>query len=253
MTKRIACTIALVFLLAPAAAFAQIHQVGTASGSTSDRRNTFNFSLGYIGLKGLDSRSSDLCGTSYCDVLAADLLSEHPLLFTISDLNGAIGGGEYLFAINRRLEAGVGVSFAQRLVPSIYADLTHSAGDEIQQDVKLRQIPVSFTARYLILPRGSRVEPYVGAGLVEIRYHYSEVGEFVDADGTIFPGSYVTDGVASGPVVLAGVRAPVSNWTVGGELRWQGAKAKNLLQEGFLGDTLDLGTWQINFTAGIRF
>src|SRR5204863_5425929 len=80
MTKRIACTIALVFLLAPAAAFAQIHQVGTASGSTSDRRNTFNFSLGYIGLKGLDSRSSDLCGTSYCDVLAADLLSEHPLL-----------------------------------------------------------------------------------------------------------------------------------------------------------------------------
>ncbi len=246
LTKRIACTIALVLLLAPAA-FAQIHQVGTSSGSTSDaRRSTFNFSLGYIGLRGIDSRPSD-------DVLVGDLISDHPLLFAVSDFNGAIAGGEYLFAVNRNIEVGVGVSFAQRTVPSIYADLTHPAGDEIQQDLKLRQIPVSFTGRYLILPRGSKVEPYVGAGLVAIRYHYSEVGEFVDADGTIFPASYVSDGVATGPVILAGVRAPVSNWTVGGEFRWHRAQAHGLAQQGFLGDTLDLGSWQFNFTAGVRF
>ncbi len=246
MTKRIAATIALVLLLAPAAAFAQIHQVGASTGSTSDARSTFNFSIGYIGQRGIDSRPSD-------DVLVGDLISDHPLLFTISDLNGAIVGGDYLFAVNRNIEVGVGVSFAQRTVPSIYADLTHPNGDEIMQDVKLRQIPVTFTARYLILPHGSKVEPYVGAGLVAIRYHYSEVGEFVDADGTIFPASYAADGVATGPVILAGVRAPVANWTVGGELRWHRAEAHGLAQQGFLGDTLDLGSWQFNFTAGVRF
>jgi len=246
MTTRIAGTITLVLLLGPAAAFAQIHQVGGPTGSTSDTRSTVNFSLGYIGQRGIDSRPSD-------DVLVGDLISAHPLLFTISDLNGAVAGGEYLFAVNRSIEVGVGIGFAQRTVPSIYADLTHPNGDEIQQDIKLRQIPVSFTGRFLILPKGSKVEPYVGAGLVAIRYHYSEVGEFVDADGTIFPASYVSDGVATGPVVLAGVRAPVANWTVGGELRWHKAEAHGLAQEGFLGDTLDLGSWQINFTAGIRF
>jgi outer membrane protein W len=245
MTKRIACTIALVLLFAPASAFAQIHQVGT-SHSSSDTRSTVDFSLGYIGQRGIDSRPSD-------DVIVGDLVSAHPLLFTISDLNGVIAGGDYLYAITRNIEVGVGVSFAQRTVASIYADLTHPNGDEIQQDVKLRQIPVSFTGRFLILPRGSAVEPYVGAGLVAIRYHYSEVGEFVDADGTIFPGSYVADGVATGPVVLAGVRAPIDHWTIGGELRWHRAEAHGLSQLGFLGDTLDLGSWQVNFTAGVRF
>jgi opacity protein-like surface antigen len=246
MTKRFACTIALALLVAPTAAVAQIHQVGPASSSSRDARATLNFSLGYIGLKGIDSRPST-------DVLVNDLLSAQPLLFVVSDFNGAVGGGEFLYAVHPNIEVGVGLQFAQRVVPSVYANLTHSTGDEIQQDLKLRQIPVSFTARYLILPKGSTVEPYIGAGLVAIRYHYSEVGEFVDVDGSVFPGSYVADGVAAGPVILAGVRAPVANWSVGGELRWQRAEAKNLAQLGFLGDTLDLGTWQVTFTAGIRF
>ena len=247
MPKRIACTMALVLLLAPAAAHAQIHQVGTSSSSSaSDTRSTVNFSIGYLALRGIDSRPSD-------DVLVGDLVSEHPLLFEIKDLNTAVFGGEYLYAINRSIEAGVGLAFAQRTVPSIYADLTHPNGDEIMQDVKLRQIPVTFTGRFLILPRGSKVEPYVGAGLTAIRYHYSEVGEFVDADGTIFPGVYTADGTAVGPVVIAGVRAPVANWTVGAEMKWQKAEAHGLAQLGFLGDTLDLGAWHINFTAGVRF
>ena len=245
MTKRIVCTIALAILVAPAAAFAQIHQV--SSSSSSDARSTVNFTIGYFGLRGLDSRPND-------DVLVGDLLSDHPLLFEVKDLNSPIVGGEYLFAVQRNVEVGVGVAFAQRTVPSVYADLTHPNGDEIMQDIKLRQIPVSFTGRFLLLPHGSAVEPYVGAGLVAIRYHYSEVGEFVDADGTIFPASYVADGVATGPVVLAGVRSGGAKWTVGGELRWQRATAKNLLdQADFLGNTLDLGGWTANFTTGVRF
>jgi opacity protein-like surface antigen len=250
MTKRFATAIALVLTLAPASAFAQIRQV---SSSSSDHRNTVNFSIGYFGLKGLESRADRQCNGFYCDVLAADLLSAQPLLFQVKDLNSAAFGGEYLVAISRNLEVGVGLGFAQRTAPSVYSNLTHSNGDEIVQDIKLRQIPVTFTARYVILPIGSAVEPYVGGGLTAIRYQYSEVGEFIDDVGKIFPASYKADGVATGPVVLAGVRAPVSNWTVGGELRWQKARAKNLLSEGFLSDELDLGGWQANFTFGVRF
>jgi hypothetical protein len=244
MTKRVVYTIALVLLLTPAAAFAQIHQV--SSGSTSDARSTVNFTIGYFALKGLDSRASD-------DVLVGDLISDHPLLFEVKELNPVVVGGEYLFAVNRSVEVGVGLAFGQRTAHSVYSDLTHPDGSEIAQDIKLRQIPVSFTGRFLILPHGSKVEPYVGGGLVAIRYHYSEVGEFVDTDSTIFPASYEADGTAVGPVILAGVRAPIANWTVGGEMRWQKAKASGLAQQGFLGDTLDLGGWHINFTAGLRF
>jgi outer membrane protein W len=245
MAKRIVSTIALVLLLMPAAASAQIHQVGVG-GPSSDPRSTVNFTLGYLALKGLDSRADD-------DVLVGDLVSDHPLLFEVGELNPAVVGGEYLFAINRTIEIGVGLAFAQRTAHSVYADLTHSDGSEIAQDIKLRQVPVTFTGRFLILPYGSKVEPYVGGGLTAIRYQYSEVGEFVDAGGGIFPAVYSADGTVVGPVVLAGVRMPIENWTIGFETRWQKAVAHGLAQEGFLGDSLDLGGWHFNFTAGVRF
>jgi outer membrane protein W len=244
MTKRLASTIALVLLLAPASAFAQIHQVG--SSSSSDARSTVNFTIGYFALKGLESRDDD-------DVLVGDLLSAEPLLFEVKDLNSPVFTGEYLFAPRRQFEVGVGLGYAQKSFTSVYADITHSNGDEIAQEIKLRQVPVTFTGRVLLMPRGSAVEPYVGAGVVAIRYQYSEVGEFVDDTGLIFPASYVMKGTAAGPTVLAGIRAPIENWTVGGELRWQSVKAKGFAQQEFLGDTLDLGGWHANFTFGVRF
>ena len=151
-------------------------------------------------------------------------------------------------------EAGVGVGFyAAHGATAIYADLTHPDDAEIEQELKLQQIPVTFTGRFLLLPRGSAVEPYIGGGLVAIRYRYSEVGDFVDDSLNIFPARYVKDGVAVGPTVFGGLRAPVGNWTVGGEVRWQKAEAKGLLEEGFLGDKLDLGGWTANFTFGVSF
>lgn len=236
--------IAALILLAPSAASAQIRQVGSSSGS--DARSTVNFTIGYFMLKGLDSRVDD-------DVLLNNLQNAHPLLFEIEDFNSLTIGGEYLFAIGSNFEAGVGLAYTQRTVPSIYANLERPGGAEIYQELKLRQMPVTFTGRFLLLPRGSAVEPYVGAGLVAIRYRYSEIGEFVDEFGDIFPERYVADGVAVGPTVFGGVRAPINNWTVGGELRWQKAEGNDLLQEGFLGDKLDLGGWHVNFTFGFRF
>jgi opacity protein-like surface antigen len=234
---------ALVILLAPAAADAQIRQVGTSS---ADGNSTVNFTIGYFALKGLESRVAE-------DVLLNDLQNAHPLLFEVKDFNSVTFGAEYLLGLGSNFEAGVGVGFSQRTVPTVYADLTRPGDVEIEQELKLRQVPVTFTGRFLLLPRGSAVEPYIGAGIVAIRYRYSEVGDFVDDFLDIFPARYVAEGVAVGPTILGGIRAPVNNWTVGGEVRWQKAEGKNLFDEGFLGDRLDLGGWHANFTFGVRF
>jgi opacity protein-like surface antigen len=241
MRKRLLFT--LILLLAPVMAQAQIHQV---SSSGSEGNSTIQFNLGYFALKGLDSRPDN-------DVLVGDLISAQPLLFEIKDFNGVHVGGEYLIGFGR-IEAGVGLGYTQRTVPTVYANLTHSNGSEIEQDLKLRTIPVTFTARLLPLGRGAVVEPYIGAGLAAIRWKYSEVGEFVDAiDNSIFPARFTADGTAVGPTVLAGLRAPISNWTVGGEIRWQKAEGKIPDEAGFLGTRIDLGGWTTNFTVGVRF
>jgi opacity protein-like surface antigen len=235
---------ALLTLLAPTIASAQIHQV---SSSSSDARQTINFNVGYFALKGLDSRPVD-------DVLFNELQSAQPLLFEVKDFNYVTFGGEYLIGFGGAFEAGVGLNYYQHTVPSVYANLQHSNGSEIEQDLKLRTIPVTFTARFLPLRRGSVVEPYIGAGLVAIRWDYSEVGEFVDAvDDSIFPARFTADGTAVGPTVVAGLRAPISNFTFGGEVRWQKAEGDIPADAGFLGTKIDLGGWITNFTLGIRF
>src|SRR5215203_2053711 len=89
----------LATLCAPAAASAQIRQVGTSS---SDTRQTVNFTIGYFALKGIDSRVTD-------DVLLNELQSAQPLLFEVKDFNSAIVGAEYLVGIGSNFVAGVGV------------------------------------------------------------------------------------------------------------------------------------------------
>jgi outer membrane protein W len=247
MPRRLLSMIAFVLLLGPAAASAQIRQVGSSpSSGGGGGRNTISFSVGYFGLKGVESRAAD-------DVIVGELVNDHPLLFEVNDLNSATVGGEYLFAVNPRIEAGVSLGFSQRTISTVYANLTHSNNDEIRQDIKLRQIPVTFTGRFLILPRGSKVEPYIGAGLAAIRYQYSEAGEFVDEFGEIFPAVYKTNGTAAGPMIVAGARAPIENWTVGGEFAWQKVVADVPVEDGFLGTKLDLGGWRFNFNVGFRF
>jgi len=230
-------------LCAPAVASAQIHQV---SSSNDGGKQTVNFTLGWFALKGLDSRHDD-------DVLVAELLGPQPLLFEVKDLNSVPVGGEYLFGVGSRFEAGIGMAYSQRAVDSVYAHLTHADNTEIRQELKLKQIPVTFTGRFLLLPRGSAVEPYVGAGLVAIRWRFSEIGEFVADNRDIFPARYIADGTAVGPTVFGGLRAPFGHFSVGGEVRWQQAEATGLLDEGFLTDKLDLGGWTTTFSFGVRF
>ena len=212
-------------------------------------RNAFGFNVGYFALRGLDSRIDD-------DVLLADLSQgAYSLLFDVKDFNGATVGAEWLIGVSEYLEAGVGAGFYQRTVPSIYEQKVRNDGAELEQDLKLRVIPLTATIRFLPVGRGG-VEPYIGVGVGAFRWKYSEVGEFIFQNDVTDTDRFIASGTAVGPVVLGGIRFPVADvWTVGGEVRYQKAEGKGLIDQNefFLGDKIDLGGWSTSFTMHLRF
>src|SRR5262249_55815123 len=196
-------------LAAPAPAQAQITRV-----KHSEPHQAIGFNIGYFVVRNADSRVAD-------DVLFVDLDS---LAFNIKDFNTASFGGEWLVSIGKYLEAGAGVNFTQRTVPSVYANFVNTDQSEITQDLKLRIVPITATIRFLPIGHGS-IEPYVGGGIGVFNWRYSEVGNFVDfSDNSVFFNRYTAKGNAFGGVILAGVRAPVGDvFAIGGEVKYQKA------------------------------
>jgi hypothetical protein len=227
-------------VLAPIAAHAQIRQV-----SSSDHRQAIGFTLGGFFPKGEDSRVAG-------DVLFSDL---DDLVFEVKDFTGGSISGEWLFALGDFAEAGVSAGFYQRTVPSVYRSFQNADGSEIEQDLKLRIVPVTASVRFLPFGRGT-VEPYVGVGIGAFNWRYSETGEFVDfSDSSIFRNRYIAKGTAIGPVILGGIRAPIGDvWDIGGELQYQRASGDtNPSESGLLGDKIDLGGWHALLTMHVRF
>jgi opacity protein-like surface antigen len=246
---QVASAIALFAITATVPAQAQVRRVESG-------RNAIGFNFGYFSLRGLDSRGCTNCDPIDQDVLVADLSQgQYSLAFDIKDFNGATFGGEWVTAIGDYLEAGFGAGFYQNTVHSVYAQKIRDDGSEIAQDLKLRVVPLTATVRFLPIGRGG-VVPYVGAGIGAFNWHYSEVGEFIFQNDVTDNDRFLGDGWAVGPVVLGGIRFPVTDvWTVGGEIRWQKAEGKGLLDQNefFLGDKIDLGGWNYNFTVHLKF
>jgi opacity protein-like surface antigen len=235
-------------VLASVPAQAQVVQVGRG-----DSKNAIGFYLGGFLLRGEDGRDvDDVILADSADLVAFDSDSDR---LKAKDFNNVTVGGEWLFGVGNFLEGGLGVGYYQKTVATTYTRLTNSDGSEITQDLKLRVIPMSATVRFLPIGRGAAVEPYVGAGVGIFSWRYSEIGDFVDSNDDIFPGRFVAKGTEVGPLVLAGVRVPVGEaWTVGGEVRWQSAKGDTGgIDEGFLGDKIDLSGWNAAFTMHVRF
>lgn len=228
-------------LMAAHPADAQIVRVS----QREETRNVFNVNLGYFALKGLDSRDDN-------DVIKRDRLDE--LSFNEKDFNGFSFGGEYHVAAGPYFEVGGGIGYYQKSVPSVYTDFVNDNGREIAQDLKLRIVPITLTARYLFIGRNAPVQPYIGAGVGFFNWHYSEVGDFVDfSDGTVFSEAYKDSGTAVGPVVFGGVRVPAGDaFSLGGEIRWQDATG-DIEESGFLGNKIDLGGFTTSFTMQFRF
>jgi hypothetical protein len=218
-----------------------------ASRAEAQVTHSVNLGAGWFAVRGEESRDAD-------DVLLEDLQS---LAFEIKDFNGGVLHGEWLIAFGDRLEVGLGTGFYQRTVPSVYADFVDDDGSEIEQDLKLRIVPLSATVKFLPFGRAGDFQPYAGGGVSLLHWNYSETGEFIDFvdGGTIFRDRYVADGNTIAPIVFGGVRVPVGGdvFAFNGELRWQGGKGDLPEESGLLTDTIDLGGITLLGSFQIRF
>lgn len=219
--------------------------VSVMHADTAAAQQTLNLSIGAFTIRGEDSRIDD-------DVL---LVNRDIYVFDFGDFTTLSLNGEWLVPIGDYFEAGAGIGFTSRAVPTIYDRYTRPDGSEIEQELKLRTIPMTATVRVLPLGRTSAVQPYVGGGLGFINWRYSETGDFIDftlPGRPVFRESYTQTGTAVGPVAVFGLRVPVGNIAIGGEIRYQ--KAKGDLDElDFLAPQIDLGGFHYLATVGIRF
>ena len=121
--------------------------------------------VGHFAVRGIDTRVAD-------DVLLENL---NLFAFDISDFNNGTVGAEWLVGLGDHFDVGVGLGFYQRTVLSVYNDFIDFDGTEIEQDFRLRVVPVTATVR--VLPFGrTAVQPYFGVGLGLFNWRYSEVG-----------------------------------------------------------------------------
>jgi len=222
-------------------AFAIVAAVMTPSIASAQQ--SLNFSVGGFVPRGEDGRSRD-------DVLVNNL---DFLAFNIKDFSGAAVGAEWLTGLGDNFEAGVGAGFYARTVPAVYLDFVNANGTEIEQDIKLRVVPFTATVRFLPLGHHNGLEPYIGAGVGVLAWRYSETGQFLATDRSIFRDSFVTNGTAAGPVILGGLRVPVGSWGLGFEVRHQSAEGKIPADQDFAGTRIDLGGFTYNLTVHVRF
>ncbi|MCU1385517.1 MAG: hypothetical protein JWL71_4214 [Acidobacteria bacterium] len=225
------------------AAVATVVFVGLIGTPSASAQQQLSFSIGGFSPRSEDARSN-------ADVLVNDL---NFLAFRVSDFSGPLVGAEYLTGLGDNFDAGLGVGFYQRSVPTVYNDFTNSNGSEIEQTLKLRVVPFTATVRWLPMGHHNGVEPYIGAGVGVFNYRYSESGQFLATDQSIFRGTFVGSGTATGPVILGGIRVPVGTWGVGGELRYQSAEGKLPADQDFAGSKIDLGGFTYTFTINVRF
>jgi len=205
-------------------------------------QQTFNVSLGYFAVRGQDARVAG-------DVLNAN---RNFLTFNVNEMSGPAVGAEWLVPIGGYLEAGAGVAFTRRTIPTVYTKFVNKDGSDIAQQLRLRTVPVDLTFRVLPLGQHRGFQPYVGAGLGVVNWRYSESGDFVDfADRSVFKSSYVASGTRTGPVALGGIRFAGDTATAGFEMRYRSAHAS--LPKPFAGTAIDLGGWIYQFTVGARF
>jgi hypothetical protein len=223
--------------------FAMVVVVLLAWSVPAQAQQSFDVNLGFFAPKPEDSRVAG-------DVLA---INRGYLYFEFEDFAGFLGEAAVSTELGKYFEASVGFGGYQRTVWAVYADKVFSDGREIEQDLKLRILPL--TAMVRIFPIGHRrvVQPYIGVGIAANFWKYSETGEFVDFfDDTIYRASYTANGTAFGPVGVFGVRGRLmSQFDVGLEARLSWAEAD--LNEDFLGDKLDLGGGALLATMKFRF
>jgi len=236
--------------------------LGMAGPASAQVVHSVSFGVGIFNPRAFDSRVAG-------DTLVANLTRPEvapgvtdSLDFRIQDFRAVPVNGEWQIAFGRHIELGVGLSYANKRVASVYRDLVNGHGTpseaddtEIRQDLRLRQVPITGVVRVVFGPQDG-VQGYVGGGVAAVVFRYSEVGEFVDTDDfSVFQGRFVASDVALGGVLLGGAR-----FGLGGDIyaltlegRYQFANGKTGGLPNFLGDKIDLSGGSINFGFLVRF
>jgi hypothetical protein len=227
-------------------------------------QQTLNLSLGHFTLSSEGRVETDI------------LLIEHAdLVFDVNDFDGVAIGGELLVPIGNLFEAGVGVSYSQRTVPTVDERWVNSDGSRIPRDLGYRQFPVTLTVRVLPLGQSYSVQPYIGGGVALIVWGFSESGDWADRqpsdvrppdlprnepttlapDQSVFRGErYLATGIATGTTALLGLRVTRDAIALGVEGRYQ--RALGSFGPSFarvLDPDINLDGWTLQFTTGLRF
>jgi outer membrane protein W len=178
------------------------------------------------------------------------------------NFDGAVGGVSAAVEVNRGLnnylEAGLGVGYVKATANSTYRDYVRDDGAEIRQQTLFKNVPLNVNLKLMPWGRDKKFQPYVGAGVQVNKWNYSESGQFIDFDSPnydIYKETYKADGVAVGPVAIAGLRIPLNKTvSLNGEYRRQWAKGELPAAEGFAGDHIDLGgaTYQLGVTINLK-
>jgi hypothetical protein len=229
-----------------AAAFA----VGIAAAAPASAQQSLNLSIGGFVPLGLDGRGTDdvlFQNAAFLSTLNRDVGID------MSQFSGFTINGEWLVGLGPNFDAGLGVGFYQRTVPTVYTTLANANGSDIAQDLKLRVVPFSATIRWLPFGHDGPFQPYIGGGAGIYAWHYSETGQFVAPDNSIFVDSFSGSGSAVGPVILGGIRVPVGVMAVGGEIRYQGGEGNLPASEGFAGSKINLGGFNYLLVFNFKF
>lgn len=213
-------------------------------------QQTLSLNAGWFTLRGVADRVPG-------DTIAANLFATSPyeLSYRVSDFDNVTFGGDWLFPLGEFFEGGIGVNYYAKTVPSFYTELQdQTTGNDITQNIRLREVPVTASIRFIPTGRHFPVQPYIGFGVSVIPWRYAEVGDFVDTSNNIYTADYHDSGVAVGPMVMAGIRLPIAHvFALGGEVRYLKADAPLDPTAGFLGDRIDLGGISYLATFNIKF
>jgi hypothetical protein len=226
--------------------------LGIIATPTASAQQSFNIYLGGFVPSSFDDDVDDVRFQDSAQLSTPNFLDQGRTGIDGSQFNGATVGGEWLVGLHRNVEAGLGIGYYQKTVGTVYTAVTDPLGNDIAQNLKLRIVPFTATARLLPLGSGGFVQPYLGGGVAIYAWRYSESGDFVDVNDEIFRESYVESGGAVGPVVMVGARVPVGAFRLGGEIRWQGGSG-TLPSEDFLGTKIRLGGVNYLFVFNVTF
>ena len=186
-----------------------------------------------------------------------------------SDFRTVSFGGDMAFAASNRLDITLSVMRSEVKSNSEFhnweeIDPVTLDTVGIKQVTRYRTVPLSITARYLLVPRGrrisdlawlpSRTAPYLGAGVGTTWYKLAQEGDFVDETvdpPPIFFDHFETSGQALTLHALAGVDYWVTgNVGLNAEMRYtHGSATPRESYQGF--DKLDLSGAQA--TLGLSF